>query len=204
MTDVAIVTGASSGLGAEIAALLRGSFDVVGVSRRGPEIHGDASKGETATAALAEAQRRGQLRLLVNCAGIGIYKPAGSYTADDVRQTLDANLVAMITFCEAVIPLFVREGGAIVNVLSTAAMIAKPGETIYCAAKWGARGYTEALRAETRGTGVRIMAAYPGGMNTPFWPEPRESFMSAREVAAVIVDAIGRPVHVSELVITRT
>ena len=203
--DVAIVTGASSGLGAEIVTLLRDSMSVIGVSRRGPDIEGDASKRETAVAALEEAKRRGALRLLVNCAGVGIYKPVGEYSDEDIMQTLDANLLATIIFCEAVAPRFMRDGGTIVNVLSTAAMTGKPRETIYCAAKWGARGYTEALRAEAKGSQARIIAVYPGGMNTPFWPNTREDFMPAREVAAVIVDAIRRPqsIAVSDLVITR-
>ena len=71
------------------------------------------------------------------------------------------------------------------------------------AAKWGARGYTEALKAEARGTKVRIIAVAPGGMNTPFWPEPRPGFMDPADVAATIVDAINRPVDISEIVITR-
>ena len=92
----------------------------------------------------------------------------------------------------------------IVNVLSTAALIGKPNETVYCAAKWGARGYSEALRAEAKGTGVRVLSAAPGGMRTPFWRENRETFMEARDVAAAIVDAAFRPLAVTELVIQRT
>jgi short-subunit dehydrogenase len=200
--NVAIVTGGTSGLGAEIADLLsdRG-YEVVRVSRRST---GDASKRETARAATEEAQRRGTLNLLVNCAGVGIYKPAGSYTSEDIEQMMNANLLGTITFCEAVIPLFVRNGGTIVNVLSSAAQAGKPNETIYCAAKWGARGYSEALREEMKGKPVRVMSVFPGGMDTPFWPERREHFMPPREVAAAIVDALFAKVFVSELAITRT
>ena len=164
MNGVAIVVGASSGLGKEIAALLRSrGLDVVGVSRRGPDVRGDASKRETAAAAIDEARRRGSLQLLVNCAGVGIYKPAGSYDAHDIELTLTSNLVAMITFCDAVYPLFRDQGGTIVNIMSTAALTGKPGETVYCAAKWGARGYPK--RCATKpGARRRVSCPYtPAG-----------------------------------------
>jgi len=209
MTDVAIVVGASSGLGAAISALLRQRrLEVVGVSRRGPDIRGDAALPETAKAALAEAQRRGALRLLVNCAGSGVFKPVGSYTGEDVATVFTSNLATTIAFCQAIYPLFKQSGGTIVNVMSTAALVGKPGETIYCAAKWAVRGYTEALRAEAKGTPVRIVSVYPGGMKTPFWSgDPRDvsTFMEPNDVAAAIVDALFQPksVQVTELTITR-
>ena len=205
MTDVAVVTGASSGLGLEIANILRETMAVVGVSRRGPDVRSDASDPATAAAALNAAQKLGAVRLLVNCAGVGIYKPIGSYSTADIAATLNANLIATIVFCERFLPVFMRDGGTVVNVLSTAALVGKAKESVYCAAKWGGRGYTEALRAETKGTKVRILAVYPGGMDTAFWDPPRESFMPPRDVAAMIVDALLRPgsIAVTELVISR-
>jgi short-subunit dehydrogenase len=187
MTDVAVVTGASSGLGLEIAALLRArGLSVVGVARRGPDIKGDASRRETALEALEEAKRRGTITLLVNCAGIGVFHPAGQYTDEEIADVINSNLISIINFCE----VFVQDVPTIVNVMSTAALAGKPGETVYCAAKWGARGYTEALRAEWKGK--RVLAVYPGGMKTPFWREdPKaDTFMDPKEIAAKIVEAI--------------
>jgi len=202
---VAIVTGASSGLGFEIAKLLRErGTEVVGVSRRaGSDVSGDASKRDTALRAIEAAERLGAIDLLVNNAGIGIYGPAGSYDEATIASIIDANLIATINFCELLFPRFKEHGGTIVNVLSTAALIGKVNETVYCAAKWGARGYGEALKAEAKGTKARIIVAAPGGMNTPFWPKPRPEFMDPADVAATIVDAIERPVEISEIVITR-
>jgi short-subunit dehydrogenase len=203
--NVAIVVGASSGLGLEIARFLEtGGRAVVGVSRRGETtVRGDASKRETAVRALAEADARGTVDLLVNCAGVGIYGPAGSYDEPGIASLINGNLVATIVFCEVFAPRFKASGGTIVNVLSTAALVGKANETVYCAAKWGARGYSEALRAEAKGTKLRVMSAAPGGMDTPFWPEARPDFMDARDVASTIVDAIARPVFVSEINIIR-
>jgi uncharacterized protein len=202
---VAIVTGATSGLGLSIAELLRSrGVAVIGVSRReSADVSGDASKRDTALRAIAAAELLGNLDLLVNCAGTGIFGPAGSYDDKAIAAMINSNLIATINFCERLFPRFKEHGGTIVNVLSTAALIGKANESVYCAAKWGARGYGEALKAEAKGTKARIIAVAPGGMNTPFWPEPRAGFMDPADVAATIVDAIERPVDISELVITR-
>ncbi len=202
---VAIVTGASSGLGLSIAKLLRErGTPVVGVARSASsDVSGDAAKRETAQRAIEAAERLGTIDLLVNCAGIGVFGPPGSYDERTIAAVIDSNLIATINFCEMLFPRFKEHGGTIVNVLSTAALTGKANESVYCAAKWGARGYGEALKAEAKGTKVRIIAVEPGGMNTPFWPEPRAGFMDPSDVAATIVDAIERPVDVSEIVITR-
>jgi len=166
----AIVTGGTSGLGAAIAELLRSRGKrVITVSRReSADVAGDASKRETAQRAVEAAGD--DVDLLVNCAGIGIYGPAGSYDDRTIAAMIGSNLVATIVFCEALAPRFMRDGGTIVNVLSTAALTGKLNETVYCAAKWGARGYTEALRAEEKGTKLRLISVAPGGMDTQFWP----------------------------------
>jgi short-subunit dehydrogenase len=98
--------------------------------------------------------------------------------------------------------VFVSAVPVIVNVMSTAALTGKPNETVYCAAKWGARGYTEALRAEAKG--VRVVAVYPGGMNTPFWAGDGKAagFMDPGEVAGKIVSAIFES-DVTELTLRR-
>ncbi|HEX9163661.1 MAG TPA: SDR family oxidoreductase [Thermoanaerobaculia bacterium] len=196
MTDVAVVTGASSGLGFEIAALLRDrGMRVLGVSRRGPDIRGDASKRETAIEAL---QASGAAKLLVNCAGVGIYHPAGSYSAREIAEVIDSNLIATINFCD----VFAGHVETIVNVMSTAALAGKPGETVYCAAKWGARGYTEALRAER--SDIRVVSVFPGGMKTAFWRgDPKaDNFMDPKEIAAKIVRGV-LDSDVTELVLRR-
>jgi short-subunit dehydrogenase len=166
-------------------------------------VAGDASRPETAQRAIAAAELLGAITILVNAAGAGIFGPAGSYDDESIDRLLDANLKATIVFCNALFPRFAEQGGTIVNVLSTAALIGKPNESVYCAAKWGARGYSEALRAEAKGTKARVLSVAPGGMDTPFWPERRESFMDPGEVAAVIVDAVERKVNVTEITITR-
>ena len=205
MMDVAIITGGTSGLGAAIADLLADRMRVVTVSRReSADVPGDAASASTVRRAIEHAETLGTIKLLVNCAGSGAFGPTGTYDEDGIRKIIDANLISMIVFCDALFPRFVREGGTIVNVLSTAALIAKPNESVYCAAKWGARGYTDVLKAEAKSTKARVISVAPGGMDTPFWEPPRETFMNPAEVAALIVDAIERPVSVTSIVIERT
>lgn len=84
----------------------------------------------------------------------------------------------------------------IINIMSSAALKGNKHETLYCAAKWGERGYTESLKAEYKGTSVKIMGVYPGGMNTEFWKNSRDyvseeksnSFMTPKDVAKIIID----------------
>ena len=203
--NVAIVTGGTSGLGAAIAEKLRErGMSVVTVSRRDEaDVTGDASHEDTVARAVAHAESLGDITLLVNCAGVGIFGAAGSYDETDVRRVIDANLVSMILFCDELFPRFTRDGGTIVNVLSTAALIAKAGESVYCAAKWGARGYTDVLKAEAKGTNARVISVAPGGMQTPFWSHEREGFMDPQAIAKVIVDALDASVNVNALVIER-
>lgn len=203
--SVAIVTGGTSGLGAAISDLLRErGMSVVTVSRRdAADVAGDASREDTVLRAVAHAESLGEITLLVNCAGTGCFGAAGSYVEADVRMVIDANLISMILFCDELFPRFTRDGGTIVNVLSTAAIQAKTNESVYCAAKWGARGYTEVLKTEAKGTRARVISVSPGGMQTPFWSQPREGFMDPREVAKTIVDAVLSPVNVSNVVIDR-
>lgn len=203
--SVAIVTGGTSGLGAAIAEKLRErGMQVVTVSRRDEaDVIGDASREDTVARAVAKAESHGDITLLVNCAGVGIFGAAGSYDEHDVRRVIDANLVAMILFCDELLPRFTRDGGTIVNVLSTAALVAKPGESVYCAAKWGARGYTDVLKAEAKGTKARVISVAPGGMQTPFWSHEREGFMDPAAIAKIVVDALDTPLNVSSLVIER-
>lgn len=202
---MAIVTGGTSGLGAAIAGLLRErDMTVITVSRREEsDVAGDASRDDTVQRAVSRAESLGPITLLVNCAGMGVFGGAGSYVEEDVREVLDANLVSMILFCDELFPRFTRDGGTIINVLSTAALIAKPGESVYCAAKWGALGYTEVLKVEAKGTQARVISVAPGGMQTPFWERDREGFMDPHAVARVVIQALEAPVNVSAIVIDR-
>jgi NAD(P)-dependent dehydrogenase (short-subunit alcohol dehydrogenase family) len=221
-----VVTGAGSGLGLRLGLrLATDGVRVVGVSRIPPsdeqlreqadlgrfsQVKGDVSDPQTAERAFTRAEEIGVPDLLINCAGAGIFGPVGSYTRRDVDDVLAGNLIGVIPFCEAAVRRFSASGGTIVNVLSTAAQVPKVNEAIYCAAKWGARGYTESLRLEVKGSPVRVVAVYPGGMDTPFWRSARGSrldpsgFLDADDVAEEILRSLAQGGgEVSDITINR-
>jgi NAD(P)-dependent dehydrogenase (short-subunit alcohol dehydrogenase family) len=227
MKRVAIVTGGGKGLGLELTSALTESRHVVAVSRRSPDgdlwrvlsqagnvshVAGDVSDAATVSAAFKAAEGMGQIDLVINCAGAGVFGPAGSYTSADVHDVLRGNLIGTVLFSEEAYKRFAEVGGTIINVMSTAALVGRTNEAIYCASKWGARGYTESLRLEAKNTPVRVLSVFPGGMNTGFWREAKGAnvdparFMTAKEVADRIISLLGPSdtSYVSEITITRS
>lgn len=223
----AIVTGYSSGLGAEITkGLINLGYTVIGVSRRKlkkgvyeteelkniVEVYGDVSDPATVSTAFDMSAQHGNLDLVISCAGRGVFGVVGNYSASDIEEVLRGNLIGTILFSDAAVNALKANGGKIINVMSTAASVARKNETIYCASKWGARGYTESLRAELKGSNIQVIAVYPGGMNTSFWSDSinsnvdSSSFMSPSSVANRILVAISDDddsTYISDIVINR-
>jgi len=203
MQQTAIVTGTSSGLGAALARLLiRTGYHVVGVSRSPSktlaregftEILGDVADAETGRRALVAAREAGNFDLLINCAGAGMFGAPGSLTDAAIKSCISANLTGLILMSEACYGALIENGGTLVNIASTAGIRAKANEAIYCAAKWGVRGYTESLKAEAKSGNLRIIGVYPGGMKTAFWDAiehtkgNRDGFMEVGDVAEAIM-----------------
>jgi short-subunit dehydrogenase len=133
---------------------------------------------------------------LFNNAGMGLFTQAKNSTSRLVDTIFEANLKGLILLTSEILRLTPEdEELTIVNIMSTSALAGKPEETVYCAAKWGARGYTEALKAELKGTKRNIIGVYPGGMKTDFWNITGQTrdlshFMDPAEVAEKIVNAV--------------
>lgn len=183
-TDVAIVTGYASGLGRAFAEDLLGrGWAVVGVRRAADppawaaahgalhHVAGSVAADQTVAAALAAARAAGRLRLVINCAGQGVFGEVGTYDAAQVAAALEGNLTGVILFTDAAVPVLAQTGGDIVNVMSTAGKKLRPAESVYTAAKWGAKAYTRTVRdaVKARGLPIRVVEVYPCGMRTPFW-----------------------------------
>jgi short-subunit dehydrogenase len=133
---------------------------------------------------------------LFNNAGMGLFTKAQNSTSALIDTLFEANLKGMILLTSEILRITPGyQELTIVNIMSTSALLGRAEETIYCAAKWGARGYTEALRTELKGTKRNIIAVYPGGMKTDFWNIPGQNrdistFMDPAEVAEKIVNAV--------------
>jgi NAD(P)-dependent dehydrogenase (short-subunit alcohol dehydrogenase family) len=206
---VAIVTGASSGIGRETALLLaRNGWLVALVSRRDAELRAlkrqITSAGGVAIAIPADVTRAkdidrivsetaaigGRIDALLNIAGVGGMSSVMT-PDDDVQVMLDTNLLAPIRLMRAVIPVLRAQGsGAIVNVGSVKGEIAIGG--IYSATKFGLRGLTNSVRRELAGTGIHVSLVEPGYISTAMTAQRQGRMPGADVVAAAIETCLTR------------
>ncbi len=101
----------------------------------------------------------------------------------------------------------------IVNIMSSAALRGNKQEAVYCATKWGERGYTESLKVAYKGTSVKVIGVYPGGINTEFYKNSRDyvseekqsTFMKPYDVAKTIIDNVANDTNltVADIIIER-
>lgn len=216
----ALVTGASTGLGAAFAtALARRHYDVILVARHQARLEALATTlqqqhGITATVLVAdltdhEALRRVErhirqdeaLTLLVNNAGFGTIGPFATRDLDQEEAEIRLNVVALVRLTHAALPgMMARDHGAILNVSSISALLPGPYHATYGATKAYINSFTEALHEELRGTGVRVQTLCPGFTHTEFQQRagvntshiPRFAWMTAEAVAEIALDALPR------------
>ena len=184
MTSIALITGASAGLGAEFARQLskRGHRLVLAARRKdGLEalaaeignaraVESDLARPGAAAALLANVAAAGeQVDLLVNNAGFGLHGRFATADPKRLREMIDLNCGALTELCRAILPEMIeRRSGAILNVASTAAFQPGPGMGVYFATKAYVLSLTEALHEEARKFGVKVSALCPGPTRTEF------------------------------------
>jgi NADP-dependent 3-hydroxy acid dehydrogenase YdfG len=109
-----------------------------------------------------------RLGVVVNNAGVVLTQWAAQADYDDDKWLMDINFWGVAHGTRAFLPHLINQGsGAIVNMSSIFGLCAFPSQSAYCAAKFAVRGYTEAVRQELHGTGVRAITVHPGGVRTP-------------------------------------
>jgi NADP-dependent 3-hydroxy acid dehydrogenase YdfG len=177
---VAVVTGASRGIGRATALRLAERYDVVALARTKPALESLAKAivkgGGKCTpvvvdmaddAAIVKALRGIDVDLLVNNAGVITIKPFMEMTAAEAQEMLDVNLRGLITATRAVLPgMIKRKRGFIVMVSSLAGRNSFVGGTVYSATKHGVNGFAESLMLEVRDHGIRIATIMPGSVDT--------------------------------------
>lgn len=186
--QVALITGASSGIGAAIArAFLGEGADLVVVARREERLTalaqtaraagrrvisvvGDTREEDTAERAVhAATDQLGRLDILVNNVGIGIYKNLIDTSASDYDAMMSTNMRSTFVFTRHAVPVLLRSGaGSIINVSSMAGVMGFAGEAVYCATKFAQVGFTQALDRELRPHGIKVGVLCPGGVKTEF------------------------------------
>jgi NAD(P)-dependent dehydrogenase (short-subunit alcohol dehydrogenase family) len=177
---IALVTGASSGIGEATAKrLTQAGFKVYGTSRRGAtsgrreydmlalDVTSDASV-QTAVASLM--QQEGRIDLLINNAGFGV-APGGAEESsiEQAQSIFDTNFFGMVRMTRAVLPHMRAQGeGRIINIGSVLGFLPMPYGALYAATKHAVEGYTESLDHELRNWGIRAVVIEPAYTNTPF------------------------------------
>jgi len=228
---IAVVTGATSGIGAAFAdALASRGMNLVAIGRRGERLEqlarryaaiGNVSV-RTIVADLAdrtalksvedEIRRLAFVDTLVNCAGFGMFESFAASDPDQIERQLFLDLIVPARLAKAVVPgMIARRQGAIINVSSMAAFLPIPNFASYCAAKAGLTRLTEALHGELAGTGVRVQALCPGPVPTEFFAisgydledVPKPLLQSAEACVESSLRALesGKVVHVPKLTI---
>lgn len=227
---VAVITGASRGIGLAIAwALAAEGCNLVLTGRTMPALEKAASKlsknkirvlpkicdvrDPHAVRLLAAAIKKqfGRADILINNAGVAHPNlPIAKLPYHVWKSVIDTNLTGMFLITREMLPLM-RRGATIVNNLSIAATQVFPGSSAYNASKHGALGLTDTLREELRESRIRVIAVLPGATDTEIWntlwpKAPRKKMMSPETIAHALVAALALPENstMEQLTITPT
>jgi len=215
---VALITGASRGIGFAIARRLgqmgarvsicgrdQAKLDQSAASLRGEGIEtlavpADVTRGDQISSLVHRTQQElGPIDILVNNAGTGVFGPFHEFGEADWDALMDANLKSVFLMCRAVAPEMIRrQAGQIINISSLAGKSTFANGAIYCASKWGLLGLTGSMAEDLRGYGIRVSAVCPGSVATEF-PGPGGKSSSrklqpddvAHAVAALATQAAG-------------
>ena len=218
---VAVITGASSGIGEATArALVNAGYRVALLARRAARINELAAElGDDALAIEADVTDRDSLiaaaervqtelggaDILVNNAGLMLLGPFSSDQRDDYRRMVETNLLGAITTTEVFLDQLQDGGGDLINISSVAGRTARPTNAVYAATKWAINGWSESLRQELQPE-IRVTVIEPGAVATELTShithdetrEATEAFVkelaiTPEDIAEVIVFAVSRP-----------
>ena len=207
-----IVTGAGTGLGKELSLqLAKQGYHLILTGRTEDKLNAVKEQieqsGGSATVIQLDLRniedikekallisKKHEIYGLVNNAGLGYFGPFSEVLDTEIEEMFQTNVFGTIHMTKALLPyLEQNDKGLVLNIVSTAGLRGKKNEAVYCSSKFAVRGFTESLQKEYEGTEIRFVAAYMGGMNTPFWEESEHvadptRLRSAAEVADIIMN----------------
>lgn len=207
MTKVVVITGASSGIGREIAKLfLKKGYSLI-ISGRNEEgfdyaqgkagvdiVLGDITKKETRKKIQdIVANKYKQLDILINNAGITYIQPFEENTEEQINMIFEINLKAPMLLTQNLYEVMRRQkSGTIVFINSAAGKQGYPNHTMYSTMKFGLNGFSQSLRQEAKKYGIRVISIHPGGVNTNLYNKLKEKpdinhYMDATKLSQTIV-----------------
>ena len=219
---VAVVTGAGGGLGRATAALLAdegASVACVDIREEAADrtAEGLGRPGGTATTYQCDvsdptavrrtvdhiASELGRPTVLCNIAAVQQWCHTTDLAFDDWNRIISVNLTGTFLMCQAALPYLTDGGGSIVNVGSSAGLSALPYDAAYCASKAGVLMLTRSLAIDFAGSGVRVNAVAPGGMDTPMFdlkpPDDASAHLLGRIARSLV--GIGQPEQVARVIV---
>jgi NAD(P)-dependent dehydrogenase (short-subunit alcohol dehydrogenase family) len=178
--QVALVTGATSGIGKATAiALAAAGFEVIGTGRNAARLTApagvtyldlDVTSDESVASAVKQViDRFGRIDVLVNNAGVGSTGAGEEFSITQTQDIFDINVYGVMRMTKAVLPhMRAQRQGRIINVSSLSGFVPSPFMTVYVSTKHAVEGYSGSLDHEVREYGVRVLLVEPGPINTPF------------------------------------
>ena len=225
--EIVIITGGANGLGLELVKqFIEKDYFVCNIDRDYERMQildntykdnykgfiGDISDSLFVKDTINQILGLGNIKVLINNAGEPSFKLPTQYEKEDIDKCFKG-LEGMILFSTETLRAKEEKDLKIVNIMSSAALRGNKQESVYCATKWGERGYTESLKACYKGTSVKIIGVYPGGINTEFYKNSRDyvskdkqaTFMKPSDVAKTIIDNVTNDINltVADIIIER-
>ena len=218
----ALVTGAGSGIGREVALeLARRGVSVALAGRREDRLTETAAQigyeGGDAVTIVTDVTDPGQgeklmaettrafegLDILVNSAGVGLIKPLETTTADEMSKLLDTNVKGLMLVTQAALRPMIAggKGGHIVNIAGILGKAPMANASLYCASKYAVTGFSKALQLEvSRKHNIKVSLMYLGGVDSPFWDTidmkvQRDKMLTVADAAGAIMTGLIQPPH---------
>jgi len=215
-----IITGASDGLGLQLAKLYQADKKtVVNISRRKSaaadiNILCDLQKGKEIKKTTKKILGIDEpLEALINCAGVFSGQPLGEITEEEIDRAFATNVKPAILLVSQLIEKIKKDGADIVNVSSSVGLKGYVGQAVYSVSKWAMRGFSVNLQAELKGMPSRVISFCPGGFKTKLFEKATgidntkegSEWMKAEDVALALKQTLDLPkkMEISEIVISR-
>ena len=226
---IAIITGASTGIGKVLAIELSEHYKVYLISRNKKKLNdtkkiieknnnqcevitADLTKDSSYEKISKKISDKNNIELLVNNAGVAIFNDISNTSLEDWDITMNTNLRSSFLMTKLIIDNFkIKKNGKIVFINSGAGMKPFKNSTAYVASKYALRGFASSLREELREDNIKVISIFPGSVDTPLWDNKnmdymRKDMMNVNDLCKTIIHSINAPNNcvVEELLIKRT